>query len=70
MRELTTEANRIQNEHKLANLSVIYTGDFNSRPESQVYNLIKNHTFPSFDFFTNDLEIEEISNPELAKTLG
>lgn len=60
----------IQKEHQNAQISVIYTGDFNSRPESQVYNLLKNHTHPLFEFFEIDLAVEKITTPEFAKTLA
>jgi len=69
MKELSSEAKRIKEEHKNINLHVVYAGDFNSRPESQVYNILKYHTYPIFDYFDNDIAIEQITSPEYAQTL-
>ena len=68
--QMNVEVKRIFEEHKDANLSIIYTGDFNSRPESQVFNLIRNHTKPSSEIFEHDLALEGITNPDFVKVLG
>ena len=70
LRQINQEAQRIRAEHQNANLSVIYTGDFNSRPESQVYQLIKTQGEPTAEIFENDLAIEALGNAELMKVLA
>lgn len=63
--ETHKEAQKIQNENS-SSLSIIMVGDYNSRPESALVNMIKHHRPTNHTQLENELHIEAYSDPDKA----
>ena len=69
LNETNKELERIRREFATDRISVIMAGDFNSRPESATYRLLKHRLPLDLPSINYDLDIEALSDPQLAAQL-
>lgn len=66
LNETNKELERIRSDFSTDRISVIMVGDYNSRPESATYRLLKHQLPVDLPGLEYDLDIEALSDPEFA----
>jgi len=69
LNETNKELERIRSEFSTDRISVIMAGDYNSRPESATYRLLKHQLPLDLPSINYELDIEALSDPQLAAQL-
>lgn len=69
LNQTNEELERIRQEFQTERISVLMLGDYNSRPESATYAMVKNGVPMSTEDLKKDLDVEALLNKDFAASL-